>query len=253
MPHRGKPLVQFPPDHGGHQFGGAGAVRIELRLLAAVPQHDDAIGDRVDLVESMGDQDHALALFPQRPDGAQQLFGFRAAQGRGRFIENEQFGIDRDGPDDLHHLLLGHAERAHQGGGIQGEVQFQPGQQFPGPAHLGGLAAEQATPVSVGPRQVDVLGDAHLGDQIELLQDDGDPMLQGVQGRSEMYRLATPQHLAGIAIGDPGNDLAKRGFAGPVLPDQGDHLARGDMQIDIGQCPGRPVALGDGGGDQGRR
>ena len=49
-------------------------------------------------------------------------------------------------------------------------------------------------------------------------------------GPCEADRLAVEPHLAGVGVVHPGDDLHQRGLAGPVLADDGQHLARRERQ-----------------------
>ena len=74
----------------------------------------------------------------------------------------------------------------------------------------------------------DVLGDGELGDQVELLVDDGDAVALGVAGAVQHERLAVEEQLAGVVGVGAAEDLHQRALAGPVLADEGMDLAAVD-------------------------
>ena len=57
----GEEVVDAPPDHHLHEFGGVGLGDLPRSDIGAVAQHRDAVGDLEDLVEPVADVDDADA------------------------------------------------------------------------------------------------------------------------------------------------------------------------------------------------
>ena len=72
----------------------------------------------------------------------------------------------------------------------------------------------------------DILGDVQVGNERELLEDDGDPEPAGVGGRRDAHRLAFEQELAAVGMVGAVQRLDQRRFARAVLAEQHVHFAR---------------------------
>ena len=68
-------------------------------------------------------------------------------------------------------------------------------------------------------------GDVEVLGKVQLLMDQHDAVPFGVLDAGEADRLAVEAELAGVRRVDAGEDLHQRRFAGPVLADDGEHLA----------------------------
>ena len=72
-------------------------------VVAAEPQHDDAVGDGHHVGHVVADQDHAVPALAEALDEVQHLGGLRDAERRGRLVEDDDARIadqrarDRDG------------------------------------------------------------------------------------------------------------------------------------------------------------
>jgi hypothetical protein len=61
----------------------------------AVAQHDDAVGDLLNLLHLMRDVAHADAVLLELADDPEQLVHFLIGERRGRLIEHEDAGFER--------------------------------------------------------------------------------------------------------------------------------------------------------------
>ena len=71
------------------------------RVLAdelAVAQHRDAVGDLVDLVEEVRDEQHRDALVAHPPDHRRSVPATSDVQGRRGLVQHQDLGLDVDGP-----------------------------------------------------------------------------------------------------------------------------------------------------------
>ncbi|KUM26475.1 hypothetical protein AU467_21295 [Mesorhizobium loti] len=83
-------LLQHAPDH---QLDHLVVVDLALGQRAgkhAVAQHNDAVGDALDLMQAVRDEDDADAFRPQPLDHVEQLFGLGDRQAGGRLVEDHQ-------------------------------------------------------------------------------------------------------------------------------------------------------------------
>jgi hypothetical protein len=71
----------------------------------------------------------------------------------------------------------------------------------------------------------DVLGDAHGGQQVELLMDHGDARRERLARGAEAQRAAFEPQLAAIGRAHARDDLHQRRLAGAVLADERVHRA----------------------------
>src|SRR5699024_6832983 len=128
-----------------------------------------------DLVEVVGDKHHAHALGLEVLDDAEQGVDLPPGERGGGLVEDEQAGVLGESLGDLDQLLAGDAELAD--GPVEVDVQADLLQRLGGDA-VHGAAVEHAQPLGCA-TQGDVLGDAELGHQVQLLVDGGDAVALG--------------------------------------------------------------------------
>jgi hypothetical protein len=153
------------------------------------------------------------------------------AQRRGRLIHDQHAHVAGDGFGDLHHLLLGHGERAHQRSRAQ--VHAHPFQDRARLLLQFGAAHKEQRPRLAADK--DVLHHRQIRHQVQFLIDDGNADLLGVVWVVDVQRLAAEKEFAAVHRVDAGEDLHQRRLAGAVLADQPENLAGGDMETHIFQ------------------
>jgi hypothetical protein len=62
----------------------------------------------------VGDVNDPDAFLPKLTNHGEEAVHLAVGEGRGRLVHDEDAGARADGFCDLHHLLLGHAQRLHQ-------------------------------------------------------------------------------------------------------------------------------------------
>jgi hypothetical protein len=105
--------LQFTPHHCSDDL-----LRVELLCPliadeAAVSQHGDAVGNSLELIETVRDVDDAHALRLQSPDLAKQLISLGCAQHCRWLIENQQAQRTAQATRDFQQLLLTDAQAIH--------------------------------------------------------------------------------------------------------------------------------------------
>ena len=110
------------PDHHLCQLFFRGLLRRGLAHELAIPQYDDAVGDRHHLFQFVADENYRLALSHQSPHDLEQLFGFlRCKHGCG-FVQDENVGFAVKGLDDLDALLDAYREILGQRPWVHGQA-----------------------------------------------------------------------------------------------------------------------------------
>ena len=117
---------------------------------------------------------------------------------------------------NLHQLLLGHAEVAHNRRRRQREVQV--GQQ------VGGLLIhpfkiDKAKVTRLAP-QPDILRHAQVGNGAQLLLHDGNPGRQRLFRVGELTALAVDKNVAAVGLDKAHQNAEKGGFSGAVAAAQ---------------------------------
>src|SRR5207248_2300609 len=101
-------------------------------------------------------------------------------------------------------------------------------------APTAGLAAE-----------IDVLEDRHVPGEREVLVDHLDADRMGLTRAHEAHRLAGEDDLALAWLEQPGEDLHQGRFTGAVVADDAEHLAAGEVEIDMVERSDRAEIFGD--------
>ena len=216
-----------------HHFAdeaGVGHARHVARLNGvAVAQHNVAVGHLKQLVELVGDVGNGLALAPQRVDDAEKHLHLALADGRSGLVHDNDLRVEEQGLGNFHHLLLAHLQVANQRVGRN--VELEPVEQLLGlAAHL--LLVERAPAGGNFPAQKDVFRDAQVRNQVQLLVNDGNAGLLGLARIGKPHLPALEQNPPLVLGVHARQNLHQRGLAGPVLPDDGIHLAAFQHQVD---------------------
>ena len=188
----------------------------------AAAEDGDAVGDLVDLVEEVRDEDDGDAALLEVADDAEELGHLVDVEARRRLVEHQHPHVDRDRPGDGDELLDG--ERVASQHRRRIDRQPEPRQHLRGAlAHRrpvdGAEAARFAT-------EADVLGHREIRQQIDLLVDRADPRPQRIGRRAEADGIPVEFDAPGIQVQRAGEGLDERRLAGAVLSHEGVHLAR---------------------------
>ncbi len=140
--------------------------------VSAVAHHRDALADLEDLLETMRDEQHRVAACAKRLDDAEQPLDLGGRQRCGRLVHHDHAGVRRQRLGDLDELLVGDREPASEPVRVEPDAELL--------EQRGGLASH---PPAVDAAEAlerlhadeDVLGDAEIGKEDRLLEDDRDP------------------------------------------------------------------------------
>ena len=216
-----------------------------VSIALAVADDRDAVGDLLDLVELVADDDRRDPLALEVQDQVEQMIGVLVVEGRGRLVEDEQLHALRERLRDLDELLLADADVLDLGG----RVLFQADTREELLRLLVGLVpvdeAERALDLVV---EEDVLGDRQVRAERQLLVDDDDALRLAVAQVVEVHGLVFEDDLALVGAGrvDAREHLHEGRFAGAVLAADGVDLAALDLERDVLQRLDAGERLRDG-------
>src|SRR3990170_585427 len=209
----------------GGDRAGPGEVEGHQRLDAAGPRREngDAVGHGDGLEEVVGDEDHGLPVPLPDPE---ELFledelglGVEGAEG---LVHQEDVGIPGEGPrerDALAHPLGELARVASLEAGEPGEPEEVP---RPRLAPIGGLAGELGAEGDVGEAGAP-------GQEGVAREHVADARVDPVHGDT------VHRHPAGRRGKEPGDDVEEGGLAAATGPDDGEELALGHLEADVGE------------------
>ena len=175
---------------------------------------------------------------------------FGGREGGGGLVHDEDAGVEREGLGDLDELLLAHAQAGDAGVGV--EVDAEAGEEARGRRRTMARRSRKRPARQRLAAEEDVGGDAELGDEVELLVDDGDAGPLGVADAGEADGRAVDQDLAGVGGLDAGEDLHQRRLAGAVLAHERVNLAGAEVEVDAVERGHAGEALADAVGAQER-
>ena len=199
----------------------------------------------MDLV--VGDEDDRDVPAASHPlHGLQHLELLLLPQGGGRFVEDQHARPEEDGPGDGEGLSLPPGHRSDRLLRI-GDVDADLGHLLPGDAvHLRGLQdPEGARPLGDLPPHEEVAGDRGQRIEREVLVDGADPRIGCGERVAEHDGLPVDVDRARGRLVHAGQHLDEGGLSGPVVPEQGVHLAGVDLHRDPAQRREVAEALDD--------
>ena len=198
-----------------------------------VPEHRHAVAELEDLVEPVRDEDHAATLRDELAGRPEHPLDLRLAQRRGRLVEDEQAGVADEQARDLDELALADREgldRSAEPHVAEPElVEDAPG--------LLGETAPSVEERHVEPAEEDVVLDAELGHEAQLLVHERDPVRLGVVRVPERELLAVEADHPLVGPDQADEGLHEGALAGAVVPADRVHLADPDVER---KAPGRP-------------
>jgi hypothetical protein len=180
------------------------------------------------------DVDDTDPVGPQPPDGGKEEVALVLGQRCRGLVEDEDARRGGDRTGNGHKLAGRHRQLAQRGVGVDrdAEAAEQPAGLLPHPAPV-----DQPEPAHRLPAEEDVLGDAEIGLERQLLVDDGDAQRLRVARARHSHRLAAEPHGAGVRPVHAAEDLDQRALAGPVLAQERMHLARTQLEAYLLERP----------------
>ncbi len=217
-------LRDLAADHHPRQAGRGFGARVGARDDAAVAQHGGGLAQAAHLVELVRDVEQRAALGAQAGQRRKQALDLLRRQHRGRLVEHQQPRVLHQAAHDLDALAL--ADR--QPPDLAPRVERQP----VGAREFGDPLGHRRHRHLVIDRQGDVLGDAEVVEQREMLEDDTDAERARRARVGQRDGLALPEDLAGVGLQQAVEHLDQGRLARAVLAEQRVDLAGVDAEVD---------------------
>ena len=164
-------LGDFAADHETDETGFvdvADGVRADALTVA---QDGDAVGERENFLEAVGNINDANAVFAEVADDGEEEELLLLSEGRGGLVHDHDAGTGTECAGDFHELLLGHGEGANFG--FRGNLGADAGEQLLGPGAAGGPIDPRAGGRGFEAER-EIFGDGEVGEQGRLLVNAGD-------------------------------------------------------------------------------
>ena len=210
----------------------------------AVAEDRDGVGDLLDLVQLVADDDRRDPLLAEAQDQVEQMVGVVVVESGGRLVEDEELDLFRQGLRDLDQLLLSDADLIDGRGRVLVEADAL--EQL-ARLEVGLVPVDEAAGALALIVEEDVLGDRQVGAEGELLMDDDDALRLAVAEALELHLVAHEDDVAvvGAVRVDPRQHLHEGGFAGAVLAADGVDLAALDREVHVRERLDAGEGLGD--------
>ena len=197
--------------------------------------------DLRDLFEVVGDEDDADAASGQFAHQLEQPLGLLTGQRGSRLVHDEDAHLSGQRLGDLDHLLLGDPQGADDPQGI--DRRADPVQEFLRLAHEH-APVDDSEPTGQLPQE-QVLGDAELRNERQLLVDRCDAPSLGVGGGRDARKRTVDADLSGVGLHDPPEHLDEGALARAVLPEEDVHFGLAQVEVDPGQRHHPGIGLAD--------
>jgi hypothetical protein len=192
-----------------------------VRRQSSVADHVGGVGDPERHPDMLLDEQHAeVQLARDRPDDRQQPFDDHRREAHAELVDHQQGRAGQQRPADREHLLLAAGQ--------------QPGIAFDEAAQFGQVVEDG---VDVGARTTgrehEVLPHRQAAEQAPRLGHVGESATCSQVRPAHRRGPTHDQDLTGQRGKQPGDRIEDCGLAGAVGPQEGDHLAPRDGQVDV--------------------
>ncbi len=199
----------------------------------AVAQHRHPVGDGKDLVEPVADVDDADPAPLQIANDLEQARDLVRGERRGRLVHDQDAGLEGQRLGNLDELLLRRAESP------AGNVQIDRGTQSPKQLRRPGafpLMGHESRTRNLLPEKNILIG-GQARDEIEFLVDDRDAGAARVVRAVKSHRATVDLDRARVGAMGAAQHLHQGAFSGAIFPQQRQHLAGSEREVDSAQCP----------------
>jgi hypothetical protein len=233
-------LGELAADHAAHELVGVHVGRAPVVRDLAVAQDGDGVADREDLVEPVGDEEHAGAALLERSDHPEEPLDLVPGERRGGLVHDQHARVEGQRLGDLDDLLVGDAQAADRLLGV--ELDAEAVHQL-----LHGVVERAAVDAPHRPERVaahhHVLRDGEVGEERRLLVDHRDARVARVGRTVEGDGLAVDQHLALVGPLHTGEHAHDGRLPGAVFTRERSYLTRTQSDRDRSRSTHRPVGL----------
>ena len=227
----GELLLDFAADHVGNDGIHRGTCEIHRGDVLTVTHDGDPVNNVLQFFQTVGDVNDAAAVRPKALDDAEQFIDFLCRQSRGRFVHNQNSGIDGQCLGDFHHLLLGNRQIAHHFTGIN--IDLQIGQNGSGFCLHTLLVHHEALHFLTA--QEHIFRNRQMGAHIQFLMDNGNTQRLSLLGIQVAALLTKNRHGTAVTGINTGEDLHQSGLTCAVFSQQGHDFTAAQLKVDIVQ------------------
>ena len=225
-------LRDLAPDHHLDDLVRRARALGEGLDVAGAAEDRAGVGQRLDLVHPVRDEEDRDALVPQASQDLIDGLHVRRGQRRGRLVQDQEPRAAAERLGELDELAPGQRQVADRLSRID-VLAMDEGQQLLGAPTLEG-AVDEAPPARGG-GDADILLDGQVGDERQLLEDRDDAALHGVAGTAQAGPLAVEEDLPDVGPDDAADHLDQGALAGTVLAeDRVDRVLPG-LEVDLVQ------------------
>ena len=234
-------LGHVAPDHEAGHLERLQAFDVAGGDMASVAQNRDAIGDRLHLVQAMGDVEDGDALGAQLADDLEQALGLDGRENGRRLVEGDDLMRHQQGASDLHELPVGDGEAADLPVRVDAGAELTQDGARP-LAH--GRVVDEAEAPDLAPEK-EILRDRQVGGEQDLLVNENDALAFRIDRPRERDRLAVQMKIAFRGREMAREDAHQGRLAGAVLPDDRMHLTGLQVERNPAQDLDGPEGFGD--------
>ncbi len=230
-------LKRDVPVEGARAVLARGAFRVEGE--PPVAEHEDAVGEPLDLTETVAHEEDRESLGPERPQNVEEPVGLRRRQRRGRLVEDQESRRRTQGAREDEQLCVRGAEPS----GIRAQhvirpVEAQPGQRGTGRAFRRGPTDESGSRRGQI-REQKVVGDREAWHDAvrDALVHRLDPGATCERGRGQTPALTGDADRAGVVRVGARDGADERRLPGAVGAEKRRDRARLERERDVFEYP----------------
>ena len=183
----------------------------------SVPENGGGVTELEDFGQTMRHVDNGSPVLPKATNGAEQELDFLVREAARRLVERDDLGISHERLGDFHHLLLPDGQAPHFRSRIDRFSESLQRLRCPC-SHVPPVNDPEAGR-HVAEKQI--LLDAHLGDEVELLVDNDYPGFERLTSVGEGVLDTSERERAAVRLVSPAENLQQGRLARPVLSDEG--------------------------------
>ncbi len=224
---RWEDIGDLAPDHELDQLVGRGARSGHRGDVLAVLEHRDPVGDREDLFQPVGNEDHGHTPVAQLAQRGEEELNLALVEGGGGFVQNEELRLGDDRLGELDKLPLGERKLSCLGLWIDLDSEIV---EDSGCLCFDARVIDLPEPCGRHAPKEDVLRHGQVRAETQFLVDGADADRFGLVRRQALIRDAVERDRAGIGLMHSRHQVDPGALAGAVLTHQRVNFARVDIE-----------------------
>ena len=169
-------------------------------------------------LQTVRDDQERCALRAQAAHEGEEDVDLVRAERRGRLVEDDEAGVERERAQNLDHLLLGDGQIADLAIGVDRQIPTETTGEVVGGPVDGAAIEPPAAAIGLLVHEKDVFRHGEVRNQTQFLEDDGDARPRRVAGVAEGDRRAVPLERAASGCSTPAMILAMVDLPAPFSP-----------------------------------